>query len=486
MRIKFGFFVSVITGAGIYDPKEFKNAKILQWRVKPGDWVKVGDALAEVETDKVTLDLPAISAGRIVSLEYEEGEEWHNGGIEETPLGLLVIPELGILDSEEARGVNPNALRDAAIPTDSSSKPGIRITPLAQRAARELGVSLDDVRTWLPDTVQEITDTDVQRFAEFAKRSSDREPQPKKETPRAVPRARTRARELGVDLTDVKGTGPEGIIRVHDVEAHVKEDTKEEPSRMEDSDTAFEVVVPTIRHRTTAAHMRSAWAYPHAAASISMNPVPLLELRSRIKETFEERHGVSLRIEHFFIAAVAELLQDERFRILNAYWHEENGKEELRLWAHVNVGIAVALPPSSERKLRRFSELLVPSVKRVETLSFLETVRESERLIQGALSGKLQLKDVMGTTFIVNNTGAPTTLKDGKKVLGDEDPRPILGTKTAAELAFGAPVDIGAGKRMKIVLAFDHRVVNGREPITFLREVQHLLEDSPESLLILR
>lgn len=232
--------------------------------------------------------------------------------------------------------------------------------------------------------------------------------------------------------------------------------------------------------------MTEAWHAPHAGPGIDINPVPLLTLREEMKESFERMHGVKLRIDHFFIAACAWLLKQNDFRVLNGYWHEEKEgehiREELRLYSHVNIGIAVAIPAEKTHSGR--SELVVPSVKLAEMLRFTDIVKEAERLVSEASSGNPKTEDLLDTTFIVNNTGAPVRLSSGKVVPGAEFMDSIFAPNTSAILAFGAARDENGVKKMRLSLKFDHRVCDGREPTHFVRELQELIEH-PEQILVL-
>jgi len=490
MQVKFGFFKDVVLGFGLYNVDDFREAKILQWKVKVGDNIKEGDPLCEIETEKVTTDLEAYVAGKIISLDYEEGEPWNNGGVENTPVGELVIPALGVIEVEgdAAPGTEPETESESS-PQDESPQGGakgpaqeltsVRVTPLAREAAKELGVAIEDVLASLPTDVEELT-------AEHIKQFSEKTAIPGPESHQgiqAVPAARKLAKELGIDISQVKPA--EGsMVCVRDVEAFAKQKSGK-PEAPQDGLGAFESITELGMQSATARHMQEAWNRPHASPAVDFNPKPLFKLREELKEEFKLRHGLTLRVDHFFVAACAHLLAKPELRILNAYWHEEDGNAEIRLYNHANVGIAVGVSP--EKTKTGFSGLVTPSVKRAETLHFVEIVRESERLIAAALEMKLKLQDLANLTFIVNNTGTPVEW-EGKRFLGDEYPDPIIAPKTAAILAFGAPREAGydsAKKLMNVKLRFDHRVVNGYEPKLFLRALQDLIEN-PQKILVLR
>ncbi len=489
MRIQFGFFVQQLLGTGIYDPNEFREATISEWKVKAGDTVAIGDPLVEVETDKVTMDLVSLVAGKIISIDFEEKELWRNGGIEGTPLGDLVIPALGVIETKSTNDSPPDPAPKEERKPSSLPSSRIRVSPLAREALERFNIRIEDLLSSLPAGNEEITLEDVERFVSSRSGENAKDVSRESHGFKAVPRARSRARELGIDLATV--VPHEGnVIRVRDVEAAAAERDREKEQLVPRSSpsaedlSGYEELTDLGAQRATARHMEEAWATPHASPAIDIDPLPLFTLKDELKEEFQKRHDLILRIDHFFVAASAYLLARPEFRILNAYWHRENGEERIRLYANVNIGIAVGVPP--EKTKTGFSGLVTPSLKHADRLSFVEIVREAERLIREAREGKSKLTDLLHITFIVNNTGTPVEW-EGKRFSGDEYPDPIIAPKTAAILAFGAPRsgDDSGRQLMNVKLRFDHRVVNGYEPKLFLRALQDLIEN-PERVLVLK
>jgi pyruvate/2-oxoglutarate dehydrogenase complex dihydrolipoamide acyltransferase (E2) component len=187
-----------------------------------------------------------------------------------------------------------------------------------------------------------------------------------------------------------------------------------------------------------------------------------------------------LRFDHFFAAACSWLLSQKEFRILNSGWHEENGKPEIRLYKHVNIGLAVAIPP--EKNHSGLSELVVPVIKHSEKLTFVETVKAAEELLAKERLGPEELNDL---TFTINKVGSPGVWR-GMKLKGVEDPNnPIVPPGTCALLGMGAIREENWQKKMRLVLGFNHKIVDGYEASLFLGALRHLIEH-PELILALK
>lgn len=303
----------------------------------------------------------------------------------------------------------------------------------------------------------------------------------------AAPYTRGIAKDLGVSLNQVKGSGPDGIIRECDVRAaaaaRVASSVTEPGTSIESPKDIVEAgfYIPPQRQLVTASALEFAWVAPHASPGIDINPVPLVEMRARMREDFEKLHGVKLRYEYFVVRACAWLLTRPEFHILNARWFEKDSGDVIELYQDVNIGIAVGiLPPQAQG---RFSDLVIPVIKDAPRRSLAGIAKKAEALIREAVSGKPRADNLAGLTFTVNNTGNPIEW-NGMRFAGDEDPDPVIPRHTAAILAFGAIREVGGVQLMKFRLRFDHRVVQGHEPKMFLRALQHLLE-RPEQILAL-
>src|SRR5690606_19688074 len=292
----------------------------------------------------------------------------------------------------------------------------------------------------------------------------------------ATPGARKLARELGIDLWYVAGSGTEGAVTVADVRGAVpvsetapREHTAEEVARIEqraDGSVREErAPISGIRKRTAAAMVASARTIPQASTSSTVDITASLELLEHLRatKTFEGLTPTPLAlVAKSVLAALAE------YPGINTYWDEANAEIVTRYF--VNLGIAVA----TERGL------LVPNVKDAQTLSLRELCREIGWLVQTARDGRAGLSDLRGGTFTISNVG----------VFGVESGTPLVNPGEAAILCVGAVNsrpwvfrgELAVRSVVTLTLSFDHRMIDGELAARFLATVAGALED-PLTLL---
>lgn len=474
---RLGFYTEV--------PKEFRLS-VTKWYVKTGETLSgredentgelFGDVVLEVDVSEGGKGIVEIEAqeweigSRIVRYVIDEGQEIRVN-LYEKPLSLA---ELEVADSAPLKPVEP-----AVVPVkEGPSQPQkpFRATPVARRTAEEHNVSFEAVLRWLGVDDRRVEKEDVLRFVEHLRST------PEEKTLRAAPATRKLAQKLGIDLRAVAPSGAYGIVTENDVLSH----TAPAPAVEESISSPAGLVRPTPLRAAIAKNLAEAWSsVPIAGDAVEMNAEPLMALYRNSRDLFAELHGTPLRLDHFFVAASAWLLARPEFTILNAKWivHEEsfNGPA-IAFQDAVNVGIAVAIPPSATKS--GYSELVTPVVRNADKRSFPEIAREANRVIGDALAGKPKMQDQAGPTFIANNVGAPIEWM-GKRFPGGEIPNPVVPFGVTALAAFGAVRDTPQGKRMVVAFRFDHRICDGYEAIRFLRALQESLEH-PETLLFLR
>lgn len=449
--------------------------EVEEWYLKPGDRI----------TGIIDPDTGIMRGGNILRVEAAKGVKdivatrEEIGGI----LTEILIPDgkrvridlrkeplrLGIIEMDVATGGNMQARE---IVSTSVCETGLEqpATHLARELAEDFGVALP-----MSDTIVRVDD--VTRAVREAATSFD---------VFAAPATRVLAKNSHVVLADVRGSGTRGLIMASDVRA-MKETSVFPQTESEGVietvrfDDEVEVIRIPLSHIASAENLQRAWLAPLASPGIDINPMPMLALRTKMRERFEHVHGITLRLEHFVAAACAWLLGQEEVKILNARWVDDREHSRIELYKHVHIGIAVAILPPASRG--RFSSLLTPVVKRANEKSFVQLAKEADRVIRDAVEGRATPEDQGGATFIVNNTGSPVQWKWGKAA-GDEFPDPIIAPDTAALLAFGAARDVAGEKRMRLRLRFDHRIINGYEAKLFIRMLQALLEE-PEQILTL-
>ncbi len=269
---------------------------------------------------------------------------------------------------------------------------------------------------------------------------------------RATPRVRRVAEELGVDLARVEGSGPGGRVVEDDVRAFAK-------AAPAAAGADAEVVALTGIRRTIAKRMsESAFTAPHAWLAVEADVTELVKLRAAERGAFRERTGADLTYLPFAAHAVSQALKEHPY--LNASWAEE----QILLKKHVNLGVAVA----TERGL------LVPVVKDADRLSVGGLALSMAELGEKARENKLQLDDVQGGTFTLDNTGA----------FGSVVSMPIVNLGQAAIISLEAITrrpavindDIAVRDVVNLCLSFDHRILDGHQAGAFLADVKSRLE----------
>lgn len=397
---------------------------ISQWLIHIGDKVNKGDSVVELETDKVNIELNAEHTGVVTKVLKEPGDTVEVGDI------IAIIEEDTVAGNVET------------VPEVASEK-----------------------------TAEETVIQPV----------SQPEPETAKTTrPIASPAARKMAREMGIDLHQVSSNDPLGRIRPEDVKAHSNTPVKKEEPKSEKAspkptgqplDTEFDKPVERVkmsRRRQTIAK-RLVEVQQTAAMLTTFNEVDMsaiMDLRKQRKDLFYEKHGVRLGFMSFFTKAVVSALK--QYPLLNA----EIQGDELLIKKFYDIGIAVAAPEG----------LVVPVVRNANSKNFAEIEQEISNLGKKARDNALTLKDLQGGTFTITNGG----------VFGSLMSTPILNSPQVGILGMHKiqtrPVaidDVRMENRpmMYIALSYDHRIVDGKEAVSFLATVKELLED-PHSLLL--
>ncbi len=401
---------------------------VARWLVKVGQSVQQYEPLAEIVTDKVTLELPSPVSGVVRQFLVEEGAT--------VPVGT---PILEIELSEEVESIPISArvgeLREEARAVGPTGG-GASSEVFDFKGPSEGGLAVPEAKM-------------------------GGEPGTQREPHRYSPAVRRLAREYGVDLNQIPGTGLGGRVTKEDVLAFVAQKetslSEEEPVR-----------VSPIRRLIAENLTRSAREIPQAWAMVEVDVTGLVLYRKKIKEEFQRREGVKLSYLPFVIQAVVEGLK--RYPILNARWREG----EIILRRRIHVGIAVA----TERGL------VVPVIRDADRLNLAGLARAVHELTERARQDRLTLEDVQGGTFTVNNTGAlgvllsrPIVPPDQAGILTMEAiTRRLTVVSEEEELSGGSPAAFSIRFLMNMTLAFDHRILDGAEAAAFLRDVKQRLE----------
>lgn len=460
------------------------ESEIVTWRVAVGDTVTLNQILADVETAKAVVELPSPHAGVISRLYVGEGTTVLVGdpivafttegslptsSIQESPVPARAIPASAAVpvSAVPASAVPASAVPVAtgAVDGDADDAPPPNLVGYGA-AAESHGAAR---------RARRVPSTPGVAHAHAAPSSTDRGP-----LPRSTPPVRKLARDLGIALGDVTGTGADGLVTRDDVEAFRMGPTGTAPTRAQAAHTApaevvtgsgsgtiagsgsGETVTPVrgIRKLTAEAMVASAFTAPHVTVFLEADVTRTTELFARLKATAEFRD-----VKLTFLAAVAKALCLAVTRIpeVNSRWDE--GQGSIIRFAEVNLGIAVATPRG----------LLVPNIRNAGSLGLASIATSIGDLARIGKAGKTAAADMTGGTITISNIG----------VFGVDAGTPILNQGEAAILAVGAvrkkpwefEGQIALRDVVTLSLSFDHRVLDGAEGSRFLRDIGQALSD---------
>ncbi len=485
------------------------EAEIVSWSVAVGDTVAVNQALVEIETAKSIVELPSPFAGVVAELLVETGVTVEVG----TPIIVIDTDPTGV----RTRPV------DDALPADDGHGPAVLVgygvgeRTGARRARRGApAAAVDPIR----EPVGDATAASTPAPASVAPASASGSPAPasasssvapapasssapREDVPSVVaagngsaqraagrsasgathalakPPVRKVARDLGVDLDSVVGTGPGGIVTREDVLAYAARAEGRTLATYPADDVPWlasgsvsadgrqtRVPVKSVRKRTAEAMVTSAFTAPHVTVFQTVDVTRTMRLVARLRE---DREFADVRVTPLLIAAKALLLAVDRHPDVNASWDEE--RQEIVYKHYVNLGIAAATPRG----------LMVPNIKDAHRMRLKELAQGLAGLTATARAGKTSPSDMSDGTITITNVG----------VFGIDTGTPILNPGEAAILAFGAIREqpwVHKGKIRKrfitqLALSVDHRLVDGELGSRVLADVGAVLEDPAQALV---
>jgi pyruvate dehydrogenase E2 component (dihydrolipoamide acetyltransferase) len=439
---------------------------LARWIMHEGDEVKRGDVLAEIETDKATMDLEAYDDGTLTKILVEEGTTVAIGE------PLAVIGEAG----EEAGETSGGAAEE---------KPEEPSEEKAEEKPEEPAEETSEAKAEPPEKKAEPPEKKAEPEEPAEKKAEPKagQPAPQEEAPpkqradedrvRATPLVRSLARERGIDLTTVKGSGPNGRIVRADLDEAAQapaEASAEKPSKPAEKPAAPAAVAPTpsegdekiplssIR-RITAQRLTESAAAPHFYLTMGVDTAALLDFRAQLNAQFADDE-VRISVTDLLVRACAVVLRAHPE--VNASW----GGDHVLRRASVNVGIAVAINDG----------LIVPVIRDADRKTVREISAEASDLGERARAGSLKPEEFSGGTFTISNLG----------MFGISEFTAVINPPEAAILAVGAaaptPVvtddgSVSVTTIMRLTLTVDHRVLDGATGAAFLRDLVKVLEE---------
>lgn len=444
----------------VYMPKmsdHMQTGTILKWLVEEGDEVEEHQPLFEVETDKAIGEVESRSAGVIRGIRAREGTEVPVGEV----IAFIVqageeVPSLPPLFAESGEAAQEEASDAAAAGEPSQEVPRPRAAPAARRMAKELGVDLAQVKGTGPEG--RIKVEDVRAYAGEGK--APEAPQATSERVLASPVARRVAEERGVDLRQVAGSGPGGRITKSDVVARAEAAAAEAAEAAAVSKDEFDWVELSNIRRITAQRMAvSKKTVPHFALSVEIDMSEARLLRDTLMERVVSETGTRLSYTAVIVKAVALALT--RHPLANAEFVDDR----IKTYRDVNVGVAVGVDDG----------LVVPVVRDADEKTLAEIASELKSFQEKAETLRLAPEDLAGGTFTVTNLG----------MFGIDDFTAIINIPQSAILAVGRIADkpvaldgaIHVRPMMGATLSVDHRVLDGLSGARFLNDVKRMLEN---------
>ena len=445
---------------------DMHEGKVVRWLKKAGEEVTRGEVIAEIETDKATVEYEAYTGGVMAKIVAEEGVAIPVGGL----IAVMTapgeaIPEDILTDAAIASAADSPAPAAAAVeapeaPIPAAAAPAdteeVRASPLARRLAKERGFDLATITGTGPGG--RITEADIPEqgaaAAPAALASSNG-------YIKASPLAKRLARERGIDLASLTGTGPGGRVIEVDVPEHAGPAAagSAAPATLVSENVELSRMRQAIA-RVTSDSKRDA---PHFYVAVDVDMTKAMSFRRDLNDELDAENRVSVND----LIVKASAIAIGRHPKFNSFFRDDH----LQMNAAINVGIAIALE----------SGLIVPGINGCERKSLVEIAAASRDLVSRANSGTLRNDEYSGTTFSVSNLGA----------FDIESFTAIIFPPHAAILAVGTvkeqPVvrdgELAIAQIMKATLSTDHRVADGAEAAQFLVEIKKLLQN-PISLVI--
>jgi 2-oxoglutarate dehydrogenase E2 component (dihydrolipoamide succinyltransferase) len=399
------------------------EVEIAEWLVSDGDYVEKDQAIAEVDSDKATLELPAEDSGTI-TLKAEEGDS-------------VAVGEVVCLIDTSAK--KPEGASKGAETTSGGD----------EGSGSEAEKELTEQKEKTPD-----------------KKQSQKAPQPvqaKKSYASGVasPAAGKILDEKGIDTASVKGTGRDGRITKEDAVNAVPSMGSPTGGSRGETRSKLSMLRRKVAERLVAAKNETAMLTTFNEVDMSA----IFELRNEYKEPFKEKHGVSLGFMSFFTKAVVRAL--EMFPAVNSMI---DGKEMLS-YDFCDISIAVSGPKG----------LMVPVIRNAENLTFRGIESEVKRLALRAREGEITVDEMTGGTFTITNGGVFGSMLSTPIINPPQSA--ILGMHNIVERPIAKDGAIAIAPIMYVALSYDHRIIDGKESVGFLVAVKEALE-SPEELLM--
>lgn len=433
-----------------------EEGTLVKWRVKVGDKVASGDMLADVETDKATMELQSFDDGTVAKLAVQEGQS--------TKVGELIL----VLATEG------ESVEDAAKAAGSGGDSAKKEAPKAEekqeaKSEEKAEAKQESKQESKPQASSDDDDSDADQGGKV----------------RVSPLARRIAEDNNIDLSKLTGSGPDGRIIKRDVQGAI-ESRKAVPADKPASDKSADkskapaavppqpklesktISVSNMRKTIAKRLLESKTTIPHFTVTVQADVEELAKLRGTLNKQLASQ-GVKLSVNDFIVRAAAlALLQHP---VVNSSWTDKGIEQH----GSVNIGVAVALPEE------KGGGLVVPTLRNTHQMGLRQISKDTRELADKARTKGLSIEEMSDGTFTISNLG-PWNVDHFEA---------IINPPQAAILAVGAAIEqpvvkngqIVIGSRMSLTLSADHRVIDGATAAVFLNTLRDLLEN-PATLLV--
>ena len=418
------------------------EATVSKWLKNKGETVDADEPIVELETDKVNLEVPSPVSGKLIEINTKDGSTVKVGEI----LGLVTEIQGEIKKSNEIKKIQPSSLQKNKDPKEKDNI--IKLDPIKEQAELDIFDEKDDVKEVKEEPLvltQEIKNSEIEENST-------------EESQTLSPAVRKMVNENNIDVTSIKGSGKDGRILKGDLISLMG--VNPPPSERKIKYGQEERIKMTRLRQTIAKRLKQ--AQENAALLTTFNEVDMtniMNMRKENQEDFQNRYGIKLGFMSFFVKACIVALKN--FPAVNA----EIDGDTIVYKNYYNISFAVGTDKG----------LVVPVLKNADELSFADIEKNIKEISEKAKEGKLVIEDLQGGTFTISNGG----------VYGSMLSTPILNLPQSGVLGMHNIVDrpivvdgeIKIRPVMYLALSYDHRIIDGKESVSFLKMIKESLED---------
>ena len=409
------------------------EATVAKWLKNVGDNVEADEPIVELETDKVNLEVPSPINGVVAEINSKDGSIVEVGAL----LGSVSEGGAAVVKKEEIKKVQPTVKEDNVVKLDTSKK--------EQKVSEEV---IKEAPLVLTDEVEEVEESPKENLT----------PKPSVENQTLSPAVRKIVVENKIDINSVKGSGKDGRVLKGDLISLMG--ANPQPSERKVQYGQEERIRMTRLRQTIAKRLKQ--AQENAALLTTFNEVDMtniMEMRKENQQDFQTRYGIKLGFMSFFVKACVVALKN--FPAVNA----EIDGDEIVYKNYYNISFAVGTEKG----------LVVPVLRDADELSFADIEKNIKDISEKARDGKLTIEDLQGGTFTISNGGVYGSMLSTPILNLPQSG--VLGMHNIVERAVVVDGEIKIRPIMYLALSYDHRIIDGKESVSFLKMIKENLED---------